>query len=219
MSNSFYFPDNLHFNNRNFPSLHKFIRVKKAKYYFNPDLKEWRSAFGDYSNYEEELEPALNILSLLCDKLDLFEIEYQGSNLFKLIRSELLSFFLPFPSLYREANGLSDDDLLQEMLRIDEHAVKLNFAAGIYWLDYWRDKIGHISTFKYCMIFSGSQIYNRTLLELLKTTTTEPIVSEHFFTGTEYYFENKYSPIANNTDFKFKNVYESYGFDLSLIHI
>lgn len=32
---------------------------------------------------------------------------------------------------------------------------------------------------------------------------------EHFFTGNEYYIEEKYDPIPNNTNLKISNVYNS----------
>jgi hypothetical protein len=88
------------------------------------------------------------------------------------------------------------------MYDLDREVLLNCYAASMYFMDYWSEKLKSIPVQKYALIFSGSQIYNKSLLEVLKHSQTTPVVMEHFFTGNEYYFEDRYTPIANRSDLK-----------------
>jgi hypothetical protein len=78
------------------------------------------------------------------------------------------------------------------------------------WIEFWRAKLpGYSPQPTHCCLFSRSLIYTRTLMELLRTTTTRVMVMESFFTGNDYYFEEKYEPVPNNTDLRFDVVYNA----------
>ncbi|HAU9183397.1 TPA: capsular biosynthesis protein [Escherichia coli] len=216
---SILFADSIHFHVRNFKSLFDLIDRHKIHHTFIHERNKWVSAYGNYEEFFNELQPLYNKL-LGKDIEQLYSLTIYGINIFKVCRDELLSYYLPIDSFRRLLTGVPDDrNILLYMMQIDQRTLLLNFAAAWSWLEFWKEKLSKIRNHTYACIFSGAQIYNRTLLELLKTHPTIPLVLEHFFTGNEYYMEEKYDPIPNNTNLKINNTYnsiiiEEHGFEL-----
>lgn len=206
---SILFSDSVHFHVRNFKSLFDFIERHKIYHTFVRERNKWVSAYGNYECFFDELQPKYNEL-LEQDREKLYYFTVNGINLFKVCRDEALSYYLPIDSFRLLLSGVpDDDDLFLFMMQTDSRALLLNLAAAWSWIDFWNDKLSNIKNHTYACIFSEAQIYNRVLLEILKTHPTTPLVLEHFFTGNEYYIEEKYDPIPNNTNLKISNVYNS----------
>lgn len=197
-----FMPDTIHFHERNFKSLFDFIERHKVNVTKNTEVNSWAGLYGDYSSKLDEIQPYLKKLkNLSLDELFLFR--YASQTIWKVARAELLSYFLPKVEFNVYIKHRDDKAHLDLMLNLDRTVVLHCYAASMYFMDYWKAKLASIPVQKYALIFSGSQIYNKSLLEVLKHSQTTPIVMEHFFTGNEYYFEDRYTPIANASDLKY----------------
>jgi hypothetical protein len=200
------FPDSLHFHSRNFKSLMSLLSLQNYDAVYISDQDDLKSRYGDYSDIELFFSDTVKILHQL-DESDIFDYEYAGIRIFPLIKAELLSYLMPQKgwidshiesderSIFRRAYSQNKKDLL------------LNISVGIFWLDFWKEKIREAKNIKACCIFSGSLTYVKTLSYLLQNTSVKVFVLEHFYTGNEYYFEEKYEHIANNSDIRFRNVF------------
>lgn len=221
---SILFPDSIHFHSRNFKSLFDFIDRHKITHTFIKERNDWVSAYGDYSKFKDELFPYYERLK----NNTIFELDklvVNGVNVFQVARDEALTIYLPRRDFRSLLSGVpSNSELLNIMYRVDAELILLNMSAAWSWLEFWSEKLSSLRCHSYACIFSGAQIYNRSLIETLKTHPTTPLVLEHFFTGNEYYLEEKYQPIPNNTDLKYKNAYdatiiEERGFELNRVKI
>jgi len=206
---SILFPDQIHFHERNFKSLFDTIKKHSVKHTFITSMHHLVATFGNYFEHKEQLIEHYNSISKLNNE-ELFTLKSKGSLLFKIYRSEALAYFLSL-SNFREkvSHADSDMDMFQLMSTTNHEALLLNISATIFWLNFWDEKLSTLKIHTYACVFSGVQIYNRTLLEKLKTHATTPLVLEHFFTGNEFYLEEKYEPIPNNTNLKYFNTYNS----------
>ncbi|MFT6895869.1 MAG: hypothetical protein ACJA13_000266 [Paraglaciecola sp.] len=194
-------PDTVHFHEKNFKSLMGFFLRHNITLTKNDEVNSWASLYGDYSTKLVELQPYLAQLKRV-KKTDLFEFSYKNINVWAIARAELLTWFLPKIEFNIHIAEKNDKDHFKLMYAINEGVVANCYAAVMFFLDYWKKKLASIRVQSHALIYSGSQIYNRTLLEVLKHSQTTPIVMEHFFTGNEYYFEERYTPIANSTDLR-----------------
>ena len=197
-----FLPDTVHFHSRNFKSLFDFIDRYKINVTKNTEVNSWAGLYGNYSSKKNELKPYIKKIKSLS-KEELFLYRYSNQTIWKVSRAELLSFFLP--NVEYNLNVKERDDLanFNLMIQIDQKTVLNCFAAAMYFMDYWKFKLSSIPVQSHVLIFSGSQIYNKSLLEVLKHSQSTPIILEHFFTGNEYYFEERYTPIANSSNLKY----------------
>ena len=202
------FPDRFHFHERNFRSLFTLIKRYKIYHTFVDSPNDWLNIFGDYAQKSSELRSYYLHLSTLS-KDQLINSCHHGVNLFDTARAEFLSYVLPKPT-WRNYPVPGDRKLLyNRAIERDYDALLLNMAAACYWIDFWKNKLAELPVHTHCCVFSGSQIYTRSLLEILKTHMTQPMVMESFFTGNDYYCEAKYEPIANNSDLGHPAYYNS----------
>lgn len=206
---SILFPDSVHFHNRNFKSLFDFIERHSIFHTFVKDRNNWVAAYGDYAHYRDELISYYNVLrGKSVDELYSFKVK--NINVFDMCRDEALTIYLPQDDFRSKLVGAPDNlVLLRNMYYTDAEIILMNMSAAWSWIDFWSEKLSSVKNHTYACIFSGAQIYNRVLLELLKTHPTTPLVFEHFFTGNEYYVEEKYEPIPNNTHLKYDNSYKT----------
>jgi hypothetical protein len=201
-------PDSLHFHERNFASLFTFFEKHKVKYTKLNILKNWLSLYGDYSLYKSELLNYCFRLEALS-KEELFALCVNRVNIFKVCRAELLTFLMPKDNWF--STGISNDlsSVFEKAYAENKEDLILNMAATLKWIDYWRDFLSNTELYTHCFVFGGSTIYTHSLMELLKTSRTTCFVLESFFTGNEYYFEERYTPIANASKIRKKAYYNS----------
>lgn len=203
----FLIADPVHIHARNFGSLFDFLQDAKATVIVNNEYREWMSAFGDYTAFQEKLSDHYNLIKdLTTDQL--FEHSSFQINIFKVARAEILSLVITSESL-RDRPLPRDLKSLFELLLVDHKEVVLwNMASAIHWIDYWAGILKRHNP-KFVLLFSGSLIYARSLLEFTRTHTARPFVLESFFTGNDNYTEEKYEPIANNSNLKHQAYYGS----------
>lgn len=209
----FFIADPVHINQRNFGSLYEYLEESKVTVIFNDERQDWISLFGDYSAHKELLSEEFISLQSLT-RSELFDFSVLEINIFKVARAEILSLLItkenfsgaPLPNTRRE--------LFDYIFETEKDILLWNMASAIQWINHWSLVIKKHKP-KFVLVFSGSLIYARTLLELLKNNAPRAFVLESFFTGSDNYIEEKYEPIANNSNLKFKAYYRSLGSDES----
>ena len=201
-------PDDLHINQKNFTSFFKFVEKSGASVKFVKGRRDWISLYGTYETKSQELNEFARVLSHL-DQDTLFNYSIKGVNLFKISRAEILSKVITGPSWFNEPLPLKSEEIFCKMLLLNKQVLMQCLAAAWGWLDFWSKFLADEKEFTHCCVFSGSLIYQRSLVELLRYTPTKVLHMESFFTGNDYYCEEKYGPIANNCDIRHRAVFES----------
>lgn len=205
------FSDKLHFHTRNFKSLIDFCECNSNEVFYNTENHHLMGLKGNYNGCEELFSEYIKIYSVKS-KEDVFEASYSSINLYYLARSELFCYLSTLDDFIHFDNSF---DELQEFDWIFERfnaALLLNIAAAHFWIDFWEKKLNDLPTIHNVIVFSGSTIYTKSLLEITKRKISKAYVAESFFTGDEYYLERKNTHISNNSDLKFKNILSSYVF-------
>lgn len=209
----FFIADPVHINKKNFGSLYEYFAESKATTIFNNERQDWISLFGDYSAHQEHLAEEYAYLQSLT-KSELFELSVLEVNLFKVARAETLSLLITKETFSNAPLPTSRRELFEHIFDLEKDILLWNMAAAIQWINHWTATIKKQNP-KFVLVFSGSLIYARTLLEILKNNSPRAFVLESFFTGSDNYIEEKYEPIANNSNLKFKAYYRSLGQDES----
>ncbi|MCG8493437.1 MAG: hypothetical protein MI743_17580 [Sneathiellales bacterium] len=197
--------DGWHFHRRGFASLMRYLKSGKSKVTYHKASKKWLSAHGRYQDREDDLLPYLEILEG-CSATELMRFSYKEVSVYESCRSELMSLLLADDKWQRQPLPETDETLFMKILSENRKALLLNMAAAMEWVDYWEHKLATLDI-SHIVMFSGSYIYTRTLMMLAERRNIRNFVAEHFFTGNEFYLEERYAPIANNSLLKI-NSYE-----------
>lgn len=205
----FLIADPVHINKRNFGSLYDFLEDSKSTVILNEDRADWLSLFGDYCTKQDSLREEFEFLQSLSASA-LFSLSVLEVNIFKSARAEILSLLITRETFNKHPLPTSHKELFDLILEQEPEVLLWNMASSIQWIKFWQPLIKQHNP-KFVLVFSGSLIYARTLLELLKNSAPRAFVLESFFTGSDNYIEEKYEPIANNSNLKFKAYYRSLG--------
>ncbi|MDJ0625991.1 MAG: hypothetical protein QNJ31_06465 [Candidatus Caenarcaniphilales bacterium] len=200
--------DNIHITKRNFESLIEFCEACNIKVIAPKHEKLPINVFGNYESLEEHLKIWIEELQKL-NKDELFLYEYKNVNVFKVAKAELMSLICVHPQWKGSYYGDDLNQIFERAFEDNNKELILNMAAAIFWIDYWEDETKRISKIDYVGIFSGSLIYARALIEVMKSRRGRVFIMESFFTGQHYYCEEKYEPIANRSDIRHRTVYNS----------
>jgi hypothetical protein len=200
--------DDLHINVKNFSSFHKFIEKHGVIVKNINTRRAWITAYGNYENLKGVLGKRASLLSKLSVE-EIYIYEVQGVNLFKVARAEVMARVVAQPEWHGSDYPQTTRGIFECLIEQNKSVLMLALIAAWDWIEYWTQALAEKELFTHACIFSGSLIYQRSLMELLRYTPTKVIVMESFFTGNDYYCEEKYEPIANNTNLKHKTVFES----------
>lgn len=203
--------DDLHINVKNFASFHRFMEKQGATVKNINTRRDWITAYGHYEPMASVRERARLLGKLAAD--DLYNYHVKGVNLFNVARAEVMARVVAEPKWYWAHYPQTSRGIFNRLMEKNKQELMLGLAAAWDWLDFWSQALADEKQFTHACIFSGSLIYQRTLMELLRFTSTKVIVMETFFTGNDYYCEEKYEPIANNTNLRHKTVFESLASD------
>ncbi len=209
MALSFFIPDSLHINKRNFASFFKFIEENKIKTHFESSHNDWIALYGNYESKQAELNDKIDVLSELKEQ-ELFQFKIYDINLFHIARAELLSLLASQPEWYNEKYPETQELLFKKIYQQNRITLLQNMAAAWYWLLFWKQKLNDLPQFSHACIFSGSLIYQKSLVSLLQYTPTKVMLMESLFTGNEYYCEENYGTIANGSSIKQLAIYKKY---------
>ena len=200
--------DDLHINVKNFASFHKFVEKTGSTVKNIHNRRTWITAYGNYESMVDLLGERARVLGKLSAD-DLYAYEVKGVNLFKVARAEVMARVVAQPEWHSVHYPQTPRGILDRLIELNKPVLMLGLAAAWDWIEYWVKSLADEKSFTHACIFSGSLIYQRSLIELLRFTQTKVIVMESFFTGNDYYCEEKYEPIANNTNLKHKTVFDS----------
>jgi len=201
------FADDLHFHKRGFKSLFEFIEKYKIKHHFiKHSDKKLLQCFGNYKSFKSKFLDNYEYVEKFSKK-ELFSYRHKAINIYKLSKAEMLTYTMTLPNWYNEKIPYDDRFIFDKLYTENKELLLLNMGVAIYWVEFWQDVLKNNEQFTHCCIFSGSLIYQKSLIEISKNTPMEAMIFEHFFTGNNYYCEHKYDHIANNSDIKFSNYY------------
>lgn len=201
-------PDDLHINRKNFPSFFKFAEKVDASLHFEKSRRDWISLYGNHESKLDVLNEKSRVLLQLAPDA-LFSYSVKGVELFKVARAEILSFVAAEPEWYASAYPDSPRGVFDKLDACNRVVLVQNMAAAWDWIEFWHGRLQDGPVFTHACIFSGSLIYQRALIELLRFTPTRVMLMESSFTGNDYYCEEKYEHIANNCDIRHAAVYRS----------
>ena len=201
-------PDNLHINQKNFASFFKFVEKSGASIRFEKTRSDW---IGLYGNYETKLDVLIERYRALAHLTPdvLFCYTVKGVNLFKIARAEIMSRTSVTSDWYATPYPSSSRSIFDKLYDQNKALLLQNLAASWDWLEFWSKQLADLPDFTHCCVFSGSLIYQRSLIELLRFSSTRVLLMESFLTGNDYYCEEKYEPIANNCNIRHKAIFAS----------
>ncbi|MCK8066949.1 hypothetical protein [Cobetia sp. 1CM21F] len=208
----FLFSDNLHFHKRNFKSLIEYVESNASEIFYNDECLDWCSLKGNYTDKKDQLKNIYDTYEMLSPEV-LYSLSHRKINLYATCRAELLCYISTKDDFEIFSN---DYDMQEEFTWIYEHFLEdllLNMSATRFWIDQWENKLDKLPVIHKVIVFSGSTIYSKVLLEIFKRKQGDAFVAESFFTGNEYYLERKNTHLPNNSDVKFKNYLSKLDFD------
>lgn len=198
--------DGIHIHSRNFPTLFRFLEDVAAEVSVHDRHDDMKRALGDYTEFRERLAPYRAHLQALTPN-ELWHathlLKTTPVRLWEMSRSEFLACSLARHEEWHFGDGRrpSDRELFERGLRLDRDTLVDNLAAAAFWIDALGPVVdGGAPT--HALVFSGSMTYARVLMEICKFARTRVFVLETTFTGNEYYFEERYTPIANSSDIR-----------------
>ncbi|MCL1962191.1 MAG: hypothetical protein FWG56_10590 [Desulfovibrionaceae bacterium] len=201
-------PDNLHINKRNFPSFFDFTEREKAKVHFETRRRDWIGLYGDYASKLPVLQEKIEVLNRLSPE-DLMAYNVKGANLFKISRAEILAYVAVGAGWYDAAYPRTLVEIFQKLNSCNRMTLLQNMAAAWDWIIFWRNMLSDFPQFTHACIFSGSLIYQKSLIRVLSFTSTKCMLMESSFTGNDFYCEEKYEHIANNCDIRHEAVFRA----------
>jgi len=200
------FPDNLHYHKNNFKSLVDWIAKNRVDTIYIGDNDNLKKLSGNYRQYKSLFLEEYDFLKEMTYN-ELFDFKYLGINVFSIAKAEMLSYLISLNNWYSKGISFNKRVLFDKASQENYEDLLLNMAVALFWLKFWHKKLSSFKDVNICIMFSGSLIYVKSLNALLQNTPIRVFVVEHFFTGNDYYLEEKYEHIANNSDIKFNTVY------------
>jgi hypothetical protein len=216
MAKKYILADELHIHSRNFPSLFKHIDSTKGSCQVllvkSDPLYQLITAYGSYKQIF--LEKNINIFGafLLYYKIfsnleqeDLFAYCLHQINIFEVAKLETLSLLITQDN-WCEVDIKPDNRFIFDKAYVeDRETLILNMAAGAFWITTWMLRFEQIYSSHFCIIFSGSCTYARTLMAICRQTRVKCYVLESTFTGNDYLCEELYQSIPNNSKIQFSS--------------
>lgn len=193
-------PDTWHFHRRNFGSLFDHLKAADIPITVERSRRGWWKRHGDYRPLRDRLAPKLAALSGLPPE-ELLSLTHQGVAVMDCARGELLCLLLPRP---RWRDGWGANDAATVLHRAWEDAedredLLLCLAAAMDWIEFWTAFLADRPAITHALTFSGSYIYTHTLLKVARRAGRRTFVLETFFTGLEYYLEERDEPLPNRS--------------------
>jgi len=206
--------DEFHIHSRNFPSLFQHIDSIKANYEFL--LKKSDPLYkiiNNHGNYKQIIiDKNVDIFGafLLYYKIfshlnpeDLFTYSLHQINIFEVAKLETLSLLVTQYNWCEVDIKPDNRFIFDKAYGEDRETLILNMAAAAFWITTWMLRFEQIHSGHFCIVFSGSCTYGRTLMEVCRRTRSKCYVLESTFTGNDYFCEELYQPIPNNSNIRF----------------
>lgn len=193
-------PDTWHFHRRNFLPLFRWIRQSGAALRVDRSRRRWWKRHGDYRGLAQRLDRHVAALSRLSAD-ELLARRHHDIPVFACARSELLCLLLPRPHWIAGGSANDEEAVLRRAFvhAEDRTDLLLCMAAAENWIDHWRGLLAGDPAITHALVFSGSYIYARTLQQVGTRAGLRLFCLETFFTGNEFYFEERGTPLPNRS--------------------
>lgn len=205
--------DDAHLHQRNFASLFEFLNTTQTiKYSILHNGSALWNRYGEYAGVKEIESIAEQLRPLNEQQLRELNCKIGAAsvNAFEIARAEILSFVInQEKGWYRSPVPNKDDFIFSKLYSQNNALLRLNIAAVMHWCNIYGDELSKYPGAKVVIVFSGSQIYQRLLLEYCRSAFARAIVVETFQTGDDFYFEERYTPITVGSDIRYPTVYNS----------
>lgn len=213
MAKKYILADEFHIHKRNFPSLFQHID-SKGNYQFllkkTDPLYKLIDAHGKYEQIIAERDIDIFGSFLLyyqifshLERDDLFAYSLHQIDIFETAKLELLSLLMTRDNWCQFDIKPDNKFIFDKAYAEDRQVLLLNMAAAAFWITTWMLRFDQIYSGHYCIVFSGACTYARTLMEVCRRTRSKCYVLESTFTGNDYFCEELYQPIANNSNIRF----------------
>lgn len=193
-------PDTWHFHRRNFRPIFQAISQKRFTCLIEQSRKRWWQAHGDYTRHAPALAESLAFVH--SHPIALWpDLTTLGINLWAVAKAEFLCRVLPDERWY-------SSDLVNDAAEVfdfaietpqDQRTLALCLAASRDWILFWNRLLTENPDLTHALVFSGSYIYTHALLKVSEQRQISAFVLEHFFTGEDFYCEQKYEPVSRNS--------------------
>lgn len=206
----YFSPDSIHLNEKNFSSLFSYISEGGHQLVRHSSLNHLISIYGNYSSLPAEIAECYRIYSQY-DFQDICAAEVSGVLLIDVCWLEFLSYLYSDTKISDIGVVLTRGDIFEFIKNEPKHYRQFvaNIASAAFWVEYWNAYFEKSSGFDAALIFSGSLTYARSLIEILRKTSIRVFLLESFFTGNDYYCEERFLPLPNESFIKHKNYYDS----------
>ncbi len=202
--------DPLHINVRNFASIFGYTEKNKVELKNLSKGKRLWNRYGKYSHINEvrnivtslksKNKIELRNLAIICCGVEI--------NLFESCFSEILTYVLPNEESWYEGRVSNNLEEIFEKLYSENNELLLqNLAAAMLWCRIYDEELIDINDYSFAVVFSGSQIYQKIFSKLIMAKRPKLFITESFMTGNEFYWEERYTPVSNQCDIRFDNVY------------
>lgn len=211
--------DEFHIHKRNFPSLFEYVKtsnihvsslIEKGSYQY--------SLINMHGNYASVLDVNdiekcgafllhYYLFRSLSNK-DLFDFSLHGINLFEVAKLEMLSLLMTKENWCETDVKPSTYFIFKKAIEENREELFLNMAAAAFWISTWMIKFNKIHSSRACFVFSGSYIYTKSLMDICRKTSTKCYVLESTFTGNDYFCEERYDAIPNNSNIRYASFRE-----------
>lgn len=202
--------DNIHLHERNFKPLFRHIQARKIACDVHVDYENLKRRLGNYDEVLPVQSYRARLEGLDLETLRAYTHPFHNMPLrvFPLCRAEALAYALATREHWQDELVPCDEEAVFSRLAERDRDVLLgNMAAAAFWIDAFAAYLAKQNPpYTHAFIFSGSMTYSRVLMEILRFYRTKVIVLESLFTGREFYFEERYYPIANYSDIRLPTV-------------
>jgi hypothetical protein len=191
------FADNWHFHRRNFLPIFEAMKSGLLPHQFETSRRSWWKAHGRYSKLSKRLRQSTDFID---QQGDWRAINYLGVNLWEISKAEFLCHALTQDRWHVGGIPNQSDSIFEFAISnpLDKEALRFCLAAAHNWLSFWNQYLDRHADLSHAIVFSGSYIYTRALMALAKQRDILVLVTEHFFTGNDFYLEYRDNPISNN---------------------
>lgn len=207
------FSDDFHVNRRNFGPIFAHCERSRTEINVLVEGRELWNRYGDYRKNKRVQAKRADLLKLGREALYSLSVDCCRMKIpvRELVVSEVLSYIIPKRGSGGQVAIESDNDKVFLDL-YDSHQSELidSVAAAQVWAEIYSREIAR--DYDFAVVFSGGQIYQKLMIEVMKRTKARTFLIETFQTGTDFYFEERYSAIPNGCDIRHDNVYRAINF-------
>jgi hypothetical protein len=211
--------DDLHINRKNFFELYKYASMNRIPISVIKPPRDLLFISGTWKDRAELLEPHVNTLKDLPEE-KLLDYHWEGIPLYDIYIHELFSYLLAQPDWHDKALDKKDQEaIFRLVMEKNREDLLYNMAAAIWWLEWWRKQMAFILCHSHAVIFSGSHIYQRAFIKSVEREHVKTVLGETFFTGTNFYFEERLSPLPNSSFLGARFIKHNQSFDPCLVNV